>query len=42
VYECEDNTLKDKCWTEYEDCRDECNATTDFDVDIEGAVVDEA
>jgi hypothetical protein len=35
-------TLQNKCWKEYEACWDKCPKTTDFDVDIEGAVVDEA
>ena len=38
------NLNYDKCWKEYNGCWcwDSCVPTTDFDVDIDGAVVDEA
>ena len=40
---CSDQNLNyDKCWKEYNGCWDSCVPTTDFDVDIDGAIVDEA
>jgi hypothetical protein len=37
-----DYTVSAKCKKEYYACADNCGTTTDFDVDIEGAIVDEA
>ena len=37
-----DQTLYAECWKEFGGCYAKCPTTTDFDVDIEGAVVDEA
>jgi hypothetical protein len=39
---CRDQATNNKCKNEMYACAAKCKATTDFDVDIEGAVVDEA